>query len=179
LNRNRDCPNIKPILDALRAGVGHSEFGLRVQGLFAHALLEIGGTITEVNQQGHPDVKWVKDAKINIFQIKSIFHNYAGGTLLISPNDIAGICPSTPDEVGYFAVLDCAFPISWVISEYNAIRRHQHSLVSIESIRATANPNLSMEISRIFMELVTRHQENLQLLSFRVLRDRALRCERL
>jgi hypothetical protein len=179
LNRDRDCFNIKPILDALRANVGHSEFGYRVQAVFAHALLEIGGTIIEVNQQGHPDVKWVKDGKTSLFQVKSIFHNYAGGTLLVSPSDIAGICPSTPDEVGYFAVLDCAFPVSWVVSEYNAVRRHQNCSVNIESIRATANSELSIEISRTFLELVTRHQDNLHLLSFPVLRNRALRGERL
>jgi hypothetical protein len=148
-----------------------------VQALFAHALLGIGGTITEINQQGHPDVKWAKDGQIYKFQVKSIFHQWSGGILAVSSTDLAGICPSCPDEVGYFAVLDCAFPVSWVLSGYSAILRHQNSSVNIETIRATANLELSTEVSHTFSELVVRHQDNLQLLSFSVLRNRALRNE--
>lgn len=179
MNSNRDCFDIKPMLDSLRASIGDSEFGYRMQALFAHVLLELGGTITEVNQQGHPDIKSVKDGQTALFQVKSITHGYAGWVLTVSPEDIAGIRPSRPNEVGYFAVLDCAIPVSWVVSGYSAIRRHETCSVSIETIRASADLELSSECSGVFAELLMRHKDNLHLLTFGVLRDRALRGERL
>lgn len=33
-----------------------SDFGYKVQGLAAHVLLRLGYRVTEVNQQGHPDI---------------------------------------------------------------------------------------------------------------------------
>jgi len=177
LNSNRDCFDIKPMLDSLRASIGDSEFGYRMQALFAHVLLELGATIIEVNQQGHPDIKSVKDGQTTLFQIKSITHGYAGWIITVSPTDIAGIRPSRPDEVGYFAVLDCAIPVSWVVSEYSSIRRHETCAVSIETIRASSDSELSRECSRIFAELLMGHKDNLHLLTFRILRDRALRGE--
>jgi hypothetical protein len=167
------------MLDSLRAGIGDSEFGYRMQGLFAHVLLELVYTITEVNQLGHPDIKSVKDGRTALFQVKSVNHHYAGCFLTISPDDIAGIRPSRPDEVGYFAVLDCAVPVSWVVSGYNAIRRHETRFVSIETIRASADLELSNESTEVFAELLMRHKDNLHLLTFRVLRHRALRGEQL
>lgn len=167
------------MLDSLRAGIGDSEFGYRMQTLFSHVLLELGATVTEVNQQGHPDIKSVKDGRTALFQVKSIAHSYAGCVLTVSPDDVAGICPSHPDEVGYFAVLDCAVPVSWVVSEYIAIRRHETRSVSIETIRASADSQFSIESSSAFAELVMRHKADLHLLTFGILRDRALRGERL
>lgn len=167
------------MLDSLRASIGDSEFGYRMQALFAHVLLELGGTITEVNQLGHPDIKSVKDGQTALFQVKSITHGYAGRVLTVSPDDIAGIRPSRPDEVGYFAVLDCAVPVSWVVSKYSAIRRHEARSVSIETIRASADSELSIESTGVFAELLMRHKDNLHLLTFGVIRDRALRGERL
>jgi len=179
LNSNRNCFDIKPMLDSLRASIGDSEFGYRMQALFAHVLLGLGGTITEVNQQGHPDIKSVKDGRTELFQVKSITHSYPGCVLTVSPDDIAGIRPSGPDEAGYFAVLDCAVPVSWVVSGYSAMRRHETRSVSIETIRASADSELSIESTGVFAELVMRHEDNLHLLTFRVLRNRALRGERL
>ena len=171
--------DIKPILDSLRTSIGDSEFGIRMQALFAHVLLELGSTITEVNQQGHPDIKSVKNGLTALFQVKSITHSYAGWVLTVSPDDIAGIRPSRPDEVGYFAVLDCATPVSWVVNRYNTIRRHEKCSVSIETIRASADLELSGECSGVFAELLMRHNDNLHLLTFSVLRERALRGERI
>jgi hypothetical protein len=176
-NRNRF--DIKPILDSLRASIGDSEFGYRMQALFAHVLLELGSTITEVNQQGHPDIRSVKNGKTALSQVKSITHSYAGWVLTVSSEDIAGIRPSHPGEVGYFAVLDCATPVSWVISGYSAIRRHEKCSVSIETIRASADSELSSESTGVFAELLMRYKDNLHLLTFSVLRERALRGERL
>ncbi len=150
-----------------------------MQALFAHVLFELGSTIAEVNQQGHPDIKSVKDGETALFQVKSITHRYAGWVLTVSPDDIGGIRPSRPDEVGYFAVLDCAIPVSWVVSGYSAIRRHETRSVSIETIRASADLEQSSECTGVFAELVMRHKDNLHLLTFGVLRERALRGERL
>jgi hypothetical protein len=141
-------------------------------------LLERGDTIIEVNQQGHPDIKSLKAGRTALFQVKSIAHRYAGLLLTVSPDDISGIRPSRSDEVGYFAILDCVIPVSWVVSGYSAIRRHETCSVSLETIRASADLELSSECSDTFSGLVMRHREDLHLLTFGILRDRALRGER-
>ena len=179
MSSNRNCGDIKSMLDSLRADVGDSEFGYRMQAFFAHVLLELGDTITEINQKGHPDIKAVKGGQTKLFQVKSITHNYAGWVLGVSPDDIAGIRPSGLDELGYFAILDCAIPVSWVLNDYSSIRRHEASSVGIETIRASADSNLSEESTMAFTELLTRHKEDLHLLTFAILRDRAIRAERL
>lgn len=179
MNSNRTSFEIKPILDSLRTSVGDSEFGLRMQALFAHVLLELGSTVTELNQQGHPDIKSVRGHQTALFQVKSITHSYGGWALMVDSDDIAGICPSGPNEEGYFAVLDCAAPVSWVVSRYGAIRRHVGRSVSIETIRATADLELSRDSTVVFAELVLRYKGDLHLLTFGVLRDRALRGEHL
>jgi hypothetical protein len=167
------------MLDTLRASIGDSEFGYRMQAFFAHVLLNLGSTITEVNQQGHPDIKSVKNGQTALSQVKSITHSYAGWVLTVSPHDIAGICPSRPNEIGYFAVLDCAIPVSWVVCSYSAIRRHEMCSVNIETIRASADLELSEDCTGVFADLLMRHKNSLHLLTFRILRDRALRGEQL
>ena len=47
------------ILARLRDEVGDSEFGYRLQALFAHVLGRLGASILEVNAQGHPDIRGV------------------------------------------------------------------------------------------------------------------------
>ena len=100
------------MLDSLRTHVGDSEFGYRMQAFFAHILMELGYTIIKINPRGHPDIKSLKGSQTALFQVKSINHNYAGVSPLITRNDIIGIRPSGVDEKGYFAILDCAVPVS-------------------------------------------------------------------
>lgn len=179
LNNDRKTFEIKQALDLLRANTGDSQFGYRMQAFFAHVLLELGGSIIEINQQGHPDIKWNYNGKTSIFQIKTITHSYAGWNLAIGSDDIAGIRPNGPNETGYFAVLDCAAPISWLIIEYDQMQRYESRSVTIETIRAVANAEFSDECTNVFAELVTRHKTKLHLLTYGILRKRALRCERL
>ncbi|MFQ5493673.1 MAG: hypothetical protein ACE5DX_05960 [Candidatus Dojkabacteria bacterium] len=165
---------IKPALDLLRSKIGDSEFGYRMQAFFAHVLLELGGSIIEINQQGHPDIKSKINGCISHFQVKTISHSAAGWNLTIGPDDIAGIRPRISDEVGYFAVLDCAVPISWLIIEYSQIQRHESRSVSIETIRAAMDADFSNECTDVFAELVMKHKDKLHLLTYGILCKRAL-----
>jgi hypothetical protein len=179
LNSNKKFFDIKPILDSLRSRIDDSEFGYRMQALFAHVLLEMGGSIVQINQQGHPDIKSEIYDKTSLFQVKSITHSHASWALMIDPDDIAGIRPSIPSEVGYFAVLDCAAPVSWVVCEYGSIQRHQGRSVNIETIRASANIKMSNECTLVFAEMIMQKKEKLHLLTYSILCERALRGERL
>ena len=51
-----DPARVAAILRRLRAEVGDIEFGYRAQGLFAHVLKQIGASVVEVRNQGHPDI---------------------------------------------------------------------------------------------------------------------------
>lgn len=177
MNNNRNCFDAKPVLDSLRTTIGDSEFGYRMQALFAHVLLKLGNTIIEINQRGHPDIKSVKGGQTGLFQVKSITHDFPGWSLTVSPEDIAGIRPSRSYEVGYFATLDCAAPVSWVVNEYSVIRRHETRSVTIETLRISADSELSSESTATFADLVMRHKNDVHLLTFHILCQRALRGE--
>lgn len=179
MSSDRYSFEIKPALDLLRTNIGDSEFGYRMQAFFAHVLLELGGSIIEINQQGHPDIKAHFNGKISLFQVKTITHSSAGWSLTIRSEDIEGIHPSGFNKAGYFAVLDCAIPISWLIIEYDQMRRHESHSVPIETIRAATNVELSIECTTVFSELVTQHLEKLHLLTYGILRKRALSGEKL
>src|SRR4030067_3860650 len=78
LSYDRTFFEIKSVLDLLRGNVGDSEFGYRMQAFFAHVLLELGGSIIEINQQGHPDIKWNFNGKTSLIQVKTTTHSNAG-----------------------------------------------------------------------------------------------------
>lgn len=179
LSNYNESYEIKRALDVIRSSVGDSEFGYRSQALFAHVLIELGYSISAINQKGHPDIKAEINKRIVCFQIKSISHNYAGCNLLINAKDLNGICPRTPSDLGYFAVLDCALPVSWVICDYEKIRKYELRSITLELIRAISDKNFSNESSVIFAELIAKSKSNLNLLTYSVLRKRALRNEKL
>jgi len=165
---------IKSVLDSLRSNIGDSAFGYRMQAFFAHVLLELGGSIIEINQKGHPDIKSKINGRTSYFQVKTISNSAAGWNFTVGADDISGIQPRNSEEVGYFAVLDCAVPISWLIIDYSQIRRHESRSVSIETIRAAIDAEFSNECTDVFAEFVKNNKDKLHLLTYGILCKRAL-----
>ena len=170
---------MKCLLDALRSEVGDSDFGYRIQALFAHALLRLGAVIQEINQQGHPDIRAGLGDRSLLVQVKSVSHNNAPCSPAIQEPDLAGIRPSSGRETGYFAVLDCAAPPAWIMVGYEGMPKDCSKPLNMEALRARANKNFSRECTDAFTEMILANKEKLHLLNYQTLCRRALRGEAL
>ena len=167
--------HVKHVLDGLRAAFGDSNFGYRIQALFAHALLRLSAVIQEINQQGHPDIQVELDGQSLLLQVKSVSHASAPCPLMVHEDDLVGIRPSSDRQTGYFAILDCAAPPAWIMVEYHEMTRYRTQPVNIETLRACANRNFSRECTDEFTDMVLANKDKLHLLNYRTLCRRALR----
>jgi hypothetical protein len=167
------------IVDALRQSVGDGEFGYRTQGYLAHVIMRIGGKIIDIKQRGHPDIVASLSGKTLLLQAKSVHSKSRRREFLVSTDDLEGIRPHDPTTIGYLAILDCTMPPSWIMVNYEKIKRQALSTISLVTLRAMADTKFSHECTEQFVKLIANHQSNLHSLYFHVLCSRALRGEAL
>ncbi len=55
----------------MRSSLTWANFGYKVQGLAAHVLLRLGYQVTEVNQQGHPDITAFREGREFRFEVEA------------------------------------------------------------------------------------------------------------
>jgi hypothetical protein len=165
------------VIDALRQSVGDSEFGYRIQGYLAHVIMRIGGKIIDIRAQGHPDIIASLGGKTLFLQVKSIHSKSRRREFLIDSNDLEGIHPRDLTTIGYLAILDCTIPPSWIMIDYEKMKRHASAPISMITLRALADARLSQECTEEFVKLIINHQSNLDRLYFHILCSRALRGE--
>lgn len=168
---------VHSILHDLRKNVGDSEFGFRIQGLLAHALMRLGIKIFEVNSQGHPDI--VGD--IENTRIKLEVEAAAGKARrrIIDEEDIEAIKPNNKNEKGYFAVCDCGLPPEWLLVDYQRLRWRSSESLSMIILKSLRDKKFSIRCTEQFFSLVLLNTERLPSFTFSILRARALRGEEL
>lgn len=175
-----DAPfRVGRIINVLRQSIGDSEFGYRIQGYLAHVIMHIGGKIIDVKSQGHPDIIASLSRKTLLLQVKSISSKSGRRGFLMDADDLEGIRPHNSTTIGYLAILDCTMPPSWIMIDYERIKRHALNPISIVTLRALADTGLSQQCTEEFVRLIISHQSNLDTLYFHVLCSRALRGESL
>jgi hypothetical protein len=164
---------VKPVLENLRANCGDSEFGYRMQALFAHVLMRLGATVLEINAKGHPDIKALMGQELMLVQVKSAGHSGPSSMFSLSDSDFAGIA-SDERAAGYLAFLDCAAPVSWHIVKSGAAGQLRGRFVPVESIVAMRDETLSVECSEVFAEMILSIKDRLGVLTFAIVSARAL-----
>lgn len=167
------------IVNALRQGIGDAEFGYRAQGFLAHVFIRLGGRIIDIKPQGHPDITASLGGKTLLAQVKAVQARSTHRRFVIGAEDLEGIRPHDRTSIGYLAILDCALPISWVLVDYQRIRRQALSPVSLVTLHAMADSTLSHECTEEFVKLIESHESNLRNLDFHILCSRALKGEAL
>jgi len=165
--------SVKPLLDALRAEYGDSEFGYRMQGFFAHVLVRLGAVVIEVNAQGHPDIKAHMADELLLVQVKSAQHAYTSSVFQLSITDLEGIT-CREGARGYLAYLDCAEPVSWYLVDSVTARQFLNRPVPVAAIRGAQDRQLSEECSNEFVDAILSAKDRLSLLTFRLLAQRAI-----
>ncbi len=170
---------VKNILDELRDEMSESEFGYRIQGLFAHVILHLNGKIIDIKPQGHPDIIANLGSHKLLIEVKVVISRNRRSNFSLGNNDIEGIKPSDVNETGYLAVFDCSAPPSWILVKYNRLRRQLQGSINLVSLRAMANRELSLECTQEFVTLISNHYYHLRNLDFPILCSRALKGDSL
>jgi hypothetical protein len=166
-------PDIESLLKGLRRKCGDSEFGYRMQALFAHTIIRKGWHITAINAKGHPDIRAQTSDDELLIQVKSNAHLSANSNLELSLDDVGGI-KAVGRRTGWFAVLDCAAPVQWImISGVRAVSllgRPMH----LATLKANCDLEMSTSCSRHFYGVISDNHVRLATLTFQVLCRRAL-----
>lgn len=178
MSANESAFDVKPVLDQLRFQCGDSEFGYRLQALFAHVLLRLGGSVSEINAQGHPDVKARLGDRELWVQVKTSIHSSASTEFQLSTEDLAGITAEGRRE-GCLAFLDCAEPVEWIMVGYERAERLVGRSVQVATLRAESDAALSEDCTLEFREMVLAVGNRLLNLTYRNLCHRALKGESL
>ncbi len=167
-----DLARVAAVLRQLRAEVGDIEFGYRAQGLFALVLKQIGASVLEVRNRGHPDIIARLGGRLTRVEVEiapmSERHH------VIKADDVRSVAPTKHGEQGYLAVLDIAEPVRWAPIEYSRIRTRRGRR-PLATIHALAHRKLARECNEAFVEMIIANMEGMQALTFRLLRQRALR----
>lgn len=167
---------VKHILDDLRTACGDSEFGYRMQALFAHVILRLNGQVSEINAQGHPDIRARLGRRELLIQVKTFWHRSPTSMFELSSEDIAGI-RAVGEREGVLAVLDCAVPVRWNVVPADRAASFIGSSVHAATLRADSNQALSADCTEEFISMVMNAGERFRNFTYGVLRRRALRGE--
>ena len=75
---------------------------------------------------------------------------------------------------GYLAFLDCADPVSWHVVRSGVARHLLNRFVAVEGIVAMRDKQFSVECGEVFAVMMVSAKERLSMLTFALLRRRAL-----
>jgi hypothetical protein len=165
--------SLAEILLELRVEGSDSEFGYRMQALFAHILIRIGCHIDQINTHGHPDIRATRGDREVIVQVKTVLHSSAGTVFDLSQSDFAGISKLGRRD-GFLAVLDCAEPAQWILISSDRAATLLTGPVRIATLVAVREREMSVDCTEEFEQIVRSYASDLRNLSYGLLRDRAL-----
>jgi hypothetical protein len=150
--------DIGRFVEELRHQCSDSEFGYRMQALFAHVLMRQGWRILEIKAKGHPDIRAATGDREVFVQVKSVSHHSANSTIELSGSDAAGI-RAMGRHAGWFAVLDCAVPIRWIVIERGRAARLLGTPHHLATLQANRDIVLSKYCNEAFLEIISEHRD--------------------
>ena len=99
-------------VEGIRATVGATAFGYKLQAIAAHVLVRLGYRIVQVNRAGHPDIVSIRSGTECRFEIEAEVKDPRARKL--TAEDFSALTAG-PHVAGYFA-LAVSFPLPyWVI----------------------------------------------------------------
>jgi len=172
---SKDGFRIAGYLELLRHTIGDSEFGYRVQAMFANLLVRLGWSIVEIKSQGHPDILARQGERRLLVEVE--FVPEFRRKHVVKQDDLDGTQSTDANSKGYLALLDLAPPASWLLLDSNLLRRRGTGTLRLVTLHAVADRHLSRECSQEFVAFVSKNQSELQNLSFHTLCERAMAGE--
>lgn len=160
------------VLYTLRSDTSPQSFGLLAQALFAHVLAHLGGRVIDILHPGHPDIIAQMDGQVHNIEVE-----VAGPTKVtqLEPGDLAVLLNRGPGECGFFCVLDCGPPITWVCVDAAALGERIEGKLRLSLLRAYSEKNYSRDCTEVFSELVVQNARQLPFLKYSQLRQMAMK----
>lgn len=160
------------LLTDLRNDVGYPRFGLVVQALFAHVLLRLGGNVLDVKNPGHPDICATLAGQVFNIEVEAPKGKILPRQLEKGDLDVLQVCEE--GEHGYFCVLDCGPPITWLCVDVSLLGRRAGGELRMSLLRGYANRDFSKDCTVEFSRLVIKEARSLHQLTYDQLRQEAL-----
>lgn len=160
------------ILNNLCGDIGDSEFGYRIQGLFAHSLARLGIRILEINPQGHPDIIGEVENRRIKFEVEAVVGK--ARKRVVEREDLEAIKPSNKNDKGYIAIFDHKLPPEWLLIEYRRLKWRLSESLLMVTLKSLSDKKFSSECTQHFFDLIIANDSRLSKLTFSVLRRKAL-----
>lgn len=119
----------------LLARLGAPEFGLISQAVLAAGFKSFGATMESMKQTGHPDMEFDYRNKHWRLEVEFVSPNRAD--FEVKDEDIEATKPVSELDIGYFAILDCNYPVNWKMVDTKKLMLEGlgfHSLRKLESL---------------------------------------------
>lgn len=164
------------VLNTLRSDVSPARFGLLVQALFAHVLVDLGTRVIDIRNTGHPDI---------IAQLDGNFYNIevevVGATKVtqLDSGDLAILLNREQGEYGFFCVLYCGPPITWMCVDAVALGNRIKGKLRLSLLRAYSDKSYSRDCTDVFSELIVQNARRLPFFKYSDLCQMALNGRRI
>ena len=160
------------LLSGLWDDIGFQRFGLVIQALFAHVLLRLGGEVLDVRNPGHPDISAILAGQLHNIEVetvkrKTVPRRLESGDLQVLQVNRDGVC-------GYYCVLDCGPPISWLCVDVASLGHRADEQLHLSLLRGYCDKDFSIDCTSQFSHLVTSEAGNLRRFTYAQLRREAL-----
>ncbi len=160
------------LLANLRRDVCFRTYGLVVQALFAHTIKKLGGSVLEINNPGHPDIRMILGGLRYNVEVETASRKKLPRQL--EPGDLDVLLVNAEDERGYYCVLDAGPPISWLCVDVASLGQRVYGELRIPLLRSYADRELSTDCTLEFSELVVSQGRLLNRLTYPQLRNQVL-----
>lgn len=161
------------LLIDLRDQVGFSRFGLVSQALLAHVLMRLGGNVLEINNPGHPDILALLGGERYYLEAETV--KYKTIPRQLTKADLDVLIRNRQGERGFFCVLDCGPPAAWLCVDVATLGARAGGKLHLSLLRGYSDRELSLDCTAEFSKLVIQESKELHQMTYRQLRDEALR----
>jgi hypothetical protein len=147
-----------------------SEFGYRMQAMFAETISILGGGIRNVARVGHPDILAYVHGRTLRIQTKATGLR----SFTLEKKDLEGIRPRSTEEEGYLAVMDRGPPFWWICVPFAKAEALVDREVTLAMLRSMEDASFSRECTDAFVELVAINRDSLEAFTFSFVSKRAM-----
>lgn len=150
--------------------VSGGELGYRAQALFAETLALMGAGIEAIARVGHPDVTARMRGRVLRIQVKATRQT----SITLNAEDVNGICPQSPHDDGYLAVLDLRPPLTWICVRHARARELVARTIPLAMLKSMEDAAISAQITKSCTQILIEHQSSIEAFTFSLMRKRAL-----
>jgi len=139
--------------------LGAPEFGLISQAVIAACFKSLGATIESMKQTGHPDMEF--DYKNKHWRLEVEFVPPSRVDFEVKDEDIEATKPMSEWDVGYFAILDCNYPVNWKLIDTKKLILEGLGFHGLNKLGSLCDSELSAKCTNWSAKFFTEHESEI------------------